>query len=70
MGKGEFWDIGAHRRRACGEVTEEGEAVLDEVRRAGHELIKEGMMSQKTLEAISRPLIPEDELRRIYNEAL
>jgi multimeric flavodoxin WrbA len=53
-----------------GEVTEEGEAVLDEVRRAGHELVKDGVMSQKTLKAISRPLISEDELRRIFNEAL
>jgi multimeric flavodoxin WrbA len=53
-----------------GEVTEEGEAVLTEIRRAGHELVKEGAMSQKTLEAISRPLISEDELRRMYNEAL
>ena len=53
-----------------GEVTEEGEAVLTEIRRAGHELVKEGMISQKSLEAISRPLISEDDLRRIFNEAL
>jgi multimeric flavodoxin WrbA len=56
--------------RQGGEVTEEGEAVLNEVRRAGHELVKDGVMSQKTLEAISRPLISEDELRRIFNQAL
>jgi multimeric flavodoxin WrbA len=53
-----------------GELTEAGEAVLNAVRRAGYELAKEGVMSQKTIEAISIPLIPEGELRRIYNQAL
>lgn len=53
-----------------GELTEEGEAVLNAVRRAGYELVKEGVMSKETLEAISRPLISEDELRRRYNQAL
>jgi hypothetical protein len=56
--------------RQGGELTEEGEAVLNVVKRAGYELAKEGVMSEKTLEAISRPLISEDELRRRYNEAL
>ena len=28
-----------------GEVTEEGEVVLNEARRAGHELVKDGVMS-------------------------
>lgn len=53
-----------------GELTEEGEAVLNAVRRAGYELVKEGVMSKETLEVISRPLISEDELRRRYNQAL
>jgi len=53
-----------------GELTEEGEALLNAVRRAGYELVKEGVMSKETLEAISRPLISEDELRRRYNQAL
>ena len=53
-----------------GQLTEEGEAVLNAVRRAGYELVNEGVMSKETLEAISRPLISEDELRRIYNQML
>jgi multimeric flavodoxin WrbA len=53
-----------------GELTEEGEAVLNAVGRVGYELVKEGVMSKETLEAISRPLISEDELRRRYNQAL
>jgi multimeric flavodoxin WrbA len=53
-----------------GELTEEGEAVLNAVQKAGHELVKEGVMGQETLDAISCPLIPEGELRRIYNRAL
>lgn len=53
-----------------GELTEEGDAVLNAVRRAGYELVKEGVMSKETLKAISRPLISEDELRRRYNQAL
>jgi len=56
--------------REEGQLTEEGEAVLNAVRRAGYELVKEGVMSNETLEAISRPLISEDELRRRYNQLL
>jgi multimeric flavodoxin WrbA len=56
--------------REEGELTEEGEAVLNAVRSSGYELVKEGVMSEETLEAISRPLISEDELRRRYNQAL
>ncbi|GAG37288.1 unnamed protein product, partial [marine sediment metagenome] len=53
-----------------GQLTEEGEAVLNAVRRAGYELVNEGVMSKATLEATSRPLISEDELRRRYNQML
>jgi len=52
------------------ELTEEGRDVLDAARRAGHELVKEGAMSEETLDAVSRPLISEDELRSRYNQAL
>jgi multimeric flavodoxin WrbA len=38
-------------------ITEDGEAVLDAVRRAGNELVGQGRMSQETLKMISRPLI-------------
>jgi multimeric flavodoxin WrbA len=56
--------------RKEGELTEEGKGVLDAVRRAGYELAKDGAMSKDTLEAICRPLISEEELRRRYNQAL
>jgi multimeric flavodoxin WrbA len=50
-----------------GVLTEDGQAVVNAARRAGHELVSDGAMGQETLEAISRPLISEDELRRRYN---
>lgn len=53
-----------------GKLTKDGEAVLGKVKRAGHELIKKGRMNKETLEAISRPLVSDEELRRRYNNAL
>ena len=53
-----------------GELTKDGEAVLNAVKRAGYELVKEGVMNKETLEAISRPLLSEEELRRRYNNAM
>jgi multimeric flavodoxin WrbA len=53
-----------------GELTKDGEDVLNAVKRAGYELVKEGGMNKETLDAISRPLISEEELRRWYNHAL
>jgi multimeric flavodoxin WrbA len=53
-----------------GKLTKDGETVLNGVKRAGYELIKEGKMNKVTLEAISRPLISEEELRRLYNDWL
>jgi multimeric flavodoxin WrbA len=47
--------------KAAGKVTADGEAVLDAVRRAGHELVTAGQMNPETLEAVSHSLIPEDE---------
>lgn len=44
-------------------LTKDGEAVLNMVKRAGYELIKEGVMNKETLDAISRPLVSEEELR-------
>jgi len=52
------------------ELTRDGEAVLNSVRRAGYDLVKEGLMTKETLETISRPLISEDEFRRRYSQAL
>ncbi len=53
-----------------GKLTKEGEVVMNAVKRAGYELIKKGRMNKETLEAISYPLISEEELRRRYNKAL
>jgi multimeric flavodoxin WrbA len=53
-----------------GKLTKGGEAVLNTVKRAGYELIKKGRMNKETLEAISRPLVSEEELRRRYNVEL
>ena len=43
-----------------GKLTKDGEAVLNAVKRAGYELIKEGGMNKETLERISRPLISQE----------
>jgi multimeric flavodoxin WrbA len=43
--------------RRGGELTQDGRAVLNAVRRAGSELVKNGVMRQETLATISRPLI-------------
>ncbi|MBU4349217.1 NAD(P)H-dependent oxidoreductase, partial [bacterium] len=53
-----------------GKLTKDGEAVLNTVKRAGYELIKEGKMNKETLEAISHPLVSEKELWRRYNDEL
>lgn len=53
-----------------GTLTKEGEAILNKVKRAGYELIKEGVMNKEILDAISHPLISEEELRRRYNNSL
>jgi len=53
-----------------GKLTKDGEAVLNAVKRAGYELVKEGRMNKETLEAISRQLVSEKEFRRRYNDEL
>jgi multimeric flavodoxin WrbA len=52
-----------------GELTKDGEDVLNGVKRAGNELIKKGRMNKETLETVSRSLISEEELRRRYNDS-
>lgn len=46
--------------RQEGELTQDGTAVLNAVRKAGYELTKEGVVTEKTLEEISRPLISQE----------
>jgi multimeric flavodoxin WrbA len=50
--------------RKDGELTQDGRAILDAVRRAGYELTKGGVMRQETLSAISQPLISRAEFWR------
>lgn len=40
---------------------------LAAARQAGIELVREGTMSEETLAAVSRPLVPEETLRGMYN---
>lgn len=61
-------DSSATRKQA--EFTEDGTAVVNAARRAGAELIKQGVMSEETLEMVSRPLISQEDLRLRYNRAL
>ena len=56
--------------KSKGVLTKDGVSVLDEARKAGCQLVKEGAISLETLDKISRPLITEEELRRRYNQAL
>ena len=53
-----------------GEFTKDGKDVLSAVKRAGHEFVKDGRLSERILETIRRPLISQEELRQIYNKSL
>jgi len=44
--------------------------ILDAIRRAGFELIKNGIIRTETLGIIGRPLISENEFLSIYNRAV
>ena len=43
--------------------------IVDAIRRAGFELIKNGIIRAETLGIIGRPLISENEFLSIYNRA-
>jgi len=51
-----------------GRLTGDGKSVLEAVRRAGYELGVSGIMAKETLDAVSRPLVPEEEFRNWYND--
>jgi len=55
--------------KRAGKLTEDGEAILGAVRRAGRELVEANAISEDTLETISRPLISQEEFWRGYGEA-
>ena len=47
---------------------EKADEILGAAKNAGRQLIKEGKMSNDTLEVISQPIISEKDLRERYNE--
>lgn len=47
---------------------EMADIIYKAVRRAGSQMISEGRMSKELLDLISQPLVPEEELRTIWNE--
>jgi multimeric flavodoxin WrbA len=51
----------ANLMKEMNKLTRDGEIILSEVRRAGYQLIKEGVMNKETLDLISRPLISQNE---------
>jgi multimeric flavodoxin WrbA len=53
-----------------GQLTQDGENIINELKKIGSELINEGAMNSGSLEMISRPLISEEQLRQSYNQAL
>ncbi len=55
---------------AEGELTTDGVAALQAARTAGIELITEGAMKPATLDAVSRPLTSQEDLRLRYNRLL
>ena len=50
------------------ENKEKAEEVLKATKQAGFQLVKDGRMSKKVLDAVSQPLISEEELRQWYND--
>jgi hypothetical protein len=52
------------------QLTPEATQALAAARRAGIELVRDGTMSEETLAAVSRPLVPEEALRAMYNSWL
>lgn len=53
-----------------GQFTKEAEGIIDELRKLGSELIRDGELNPESLDMISRPLIKEEELRHWYNQAV
>ncbi len=53
-----------------GELTPEGQGIVKALRRAGLELVLEGVISEEVLDVIGHPLISQEELRDLYNRRL
>ena len=57
----------AFAMRKDGVLSEDGVAICDAVKQAGKELIENDAISQETLDFISKPLVPEDMLLKMFN---
>jgi multimeric flavodoxin WrbA len=53
-----------------GQLTKDGEEIIEELRKIGNQLIDDGGMDPGSIEKISRPLVSEQELRDWYNQAV
>jgi multimeric flavodoxin WrbA len=53
-----------------GELTEDGVAIIDAVKKEGYEFVRHGRLSDDMLETIRKPLISREELLQRYNKAL
>jgi multimeric flavodoxin WrbA len=53
-----------------GSLTKEGQAIVGAACRAGRQLVEDGRMKSETLEAVSHPLISEEELRDWCNRSV
>lgn len=51
-------------------MTDAGTAVLENARNAGRQLVEAGRIAPEILAAISKPLVPEAELRERYNKMI
>lgn len=50
------------------ENREKAEVVLKAAKQAGYQLVKDGRITKEVLDAISQPLVSEEELRQRYND--
>ncbi|UCF71201.1 MAG: flavodoxin family protein [candidate division WOR-3 bacterium] len=53
-----------------GELTKDGARILEIVRQAGRELVKNGRIAKETLDLIAGPLVDREELLQRYNRAV
>lgn len=53
-----------------GELTKDGESIVEAVKQAGYDFVKGGQLGEEILDAISRPLIAQEELLKKYNAAV
>jgi multimeric flavodoxin WrbA len=52
------------------ELTGDGASVIEAVKKAGYDFVKDGRLRKEVLDTISRPLISQEDLLKRYNTAL